>query len=455
MPRLPRLAVGTVQPQADSQVITWALMQALRQSGREIQHYAGRAVLPQTAGASAITGLASRCLDSWVMTPEVCRSLFLQGLGECDLAVVEGSFDGRCHGFNHSNGDRDLAGGRLDTLCDWLGLPKIAVIDVRQLAACRLLRAVPGVEALLLDRVADAAELARWRTTFETLWGVPVVGALDECAAARWSVARLPAGGRPPLDLCEELGARFASRSNLARIAALADRPFVSSGTYNSFCRCRARGRVRVAVAYDRAFQGYFTETLELLEQGGAEVVAFSPLVDESLPEDIDLIYLGDANLEPQVAALAENQCMLMALRSWICCGGAVYAEAGGLAYLCDSYETASGASYSLAGALPATARYLPTHDAAEACEVELPRDTWLGETGTRLRGYRSAAWQISLTPTPGSIATPEQSPSLIVRRGLVGSLAQVDFAAQPELLARFFQPARAGLRFSPSQVAL
>ncbi len=48
MPRLPRLAVGTVQPLADSQVITWALMQAMRQSGREIQHFAGRAVLPRT-----------------------------------------------------------------------------------------------------------------------------------------------------------------------------------------------------------------------------------------------------------------------------------------------------------------------------------------------------------------------------------------------------------------------
>ncbi len=454
MPRLPRLAVGTVQAQADSQVITWALMQALRQSGREIQHFAGRAVLPPTTGASAITGLASRCLDSWVMTPEVCRALFLQGLGECDLAVVEGRFDG-WNGFDGRNATGDLPGGRLDTLCHWLGLPKIAVIDVRQLAACRLPSAVPGVEALLLDRIADEAELARWRTTFETLWGVPVVGALDECAAARWRVTKLPLGGRPPVDLCEELGARFAARANLTRIASLADRPFASTGTYDAFCRCRARGRLRVAVAYDRAFQGYFTETLELLEQGGAEVVAFSPLVDDSLPEDIDLIYLGDANLEPQVAALAENQCMLMALRSWVCCGGAVYAEAGGLAYLCDTYETADDRPHALVGALPATARYLPTYDAADACELELPRDTWLGETGTRLRGYRSAAWQISLTPTPGSIATPEQSPSLIVRRGLVGSLAQVDFAAQPELLARFFQPARAGLRFSPSQVAL
>ena len=448
MPRLPRFAVGTVQPQADSQVITWALMQALRQTGREIQHYSGRAVLPQTAGAAAITGLASRCLDSWVMSPEVCRSLFLHGSSESDLAVVEGRFDGR-------HGDGDLPGGRLDTLCHWLGLPKFAVIDVRQLAACRLPDAVPGAEALLLDRVADEAELARWRTTFETLWGVPVVGALDECAAARWRVARLPIGGRPPVDLCDELGARFAARSSLARIAALAERPFVSTGTCNAYCHCRARGRLRVAVAYDRAFQGYFTETLELLELGGAEVVAFSPLVDESLPEDIDLIYLGNASIEPHIAALSDNQCMLMALRSWVCCGGAVYAEAGGLAYLCDTFESVSGVPHSLAGALPATARCLPTHDTAEACELELPRDTWLGDAGTRMRGYRSATWQISLTPTPGLIATPERSPSLIARRGLVGSLAQVDFAAQPELLSRFFQPARNGLRFSPSQVAL
>ncbi|MGD9647270.1 MAG: hypothetical protein AB7U73_16275 [Pirellulales bacterium] len=445
---MPRLAVGTVQPQADSQVITWALMQALRQCGRDIQHFAGRAVLPRTDGATPITGVASRYLDSWVMSPEVCQSLFLRAAGQCDLAVVEGA-------FVPCGAGQQAAGGQLDTLCHWLGLPRLAVIDVQRLSPCLLPTAPAGIEGVLLDRIADEAQLARWQTTFESFWGVPVLGALDSCAEARWQIAQLPPGSRPLTNVCEALGERFLARSKLARILALAERPFSPCGSIEAYCRCHAHGRLRVGVAYDPAFQGYFADTLELLEQGGAEVVAFSPLADETLPEDIDLVYLGDAQLEPYAAALAENQCMLLAIRSWVCCGGAVYAEGGGLAYLCDRVEMADGVTHALAGALPAEARHYPSRNVAEPCELVLPRDTWLGEAGARLRGYRDANWQILLSPQPGVTAHPEESPCLVLRRGLIGSLAQIDFAAQPALMSRFFCPARAGLRFSPSQVVL
>ncbi|MBX9789268.1 MAG: hypothetical protein K2Y37_10165 [Pirellulales bacterium] len=381
------------------------------------------------------------------MSPDVCQSLFLRGVTQCDLAIVEGAYAPRQ--------SKSPPGGHLDAVSHWLCLPRLAIIDVRKLSPCRLPEAPAGIEGILLDRINDEADLARWQTAFETLWGVPVLGALDECTAARWCAAQLKPGERPPAELCGELGTRFSARSKLARIATLADRSFSPGADGGVYCRCRAAGRLRVAVAYDRAFRGYFGDTLELLEQGGAEVVAFSPLADEALPEDIDLVYLGDAQMAANAEALADNQCMLMALRSWVCCGGAAYAEGGGLAYLCENFESADGRRLALTAAIPATARCFPSRESAEPCEMVLPRDTWLGSAGTRLRGYRPASWQISLSPTAGVAATPDESPSLLVRRGLVGSLAQINFAAQPVLLSRFFTPARAGLRFSPSQVAL
>ena len=444
MPRMPRLAVGTVQRLADSQLVTWALMQALRRCGREIQHFASRTVLP-AQGAATITGYATRFLDSWVMSPDVCQSLFLRGTTECDLAIVEGAYVPR--------GATPTPGGCLDSLCQWLCLPRVVIIDVRQLSTCNLPEAPAGIEGVLLDRIGDEADLARWQTTFETIWGVPVLGALDECAAARSFAEQLRPDEHPPAELCNEVGARFASRSKFERLATLADRSALAAcADGGAYCLCRATGRLRIAVAYDRAFHGYFGDMLELLEQGGAEVVAFSPLADEALPEDIDLVYLGNAQIESHAEALANNQCMLMALRSW---GGAAYAEGGGLAYLCENFEDAAGRHHTLTAALPATARYYRSRGPAEPCELVLPRDSWLGAAGVRLRGYRPPCWQISLSPTAGVVATPDESPSLLVRRGLVGSLAQINFAAQPELLSRFFSPARSGLRFSPSQVAL
>ena len=51
--------------------------------------------------------------------------------------------------------------------------------------------------------------------------------------------------------------------------------------------------RTRLGVAQDRAFCFYYPENLELLAAAGAQLVPFSPLEDEQLPEDIDGMYFG------------------------------------------------------------------------------------------------------------------------------------------------------------------
>ena len=50
---------------------------------------------------------------------------------------------------------------------------------------------------------------------------------------------------------------------------------------------------VRIGVARDRAFCFYYEDSLDLLCRLGAEIVPFSPLSDERLPEDLHGLYLG------------------------------------------------------------------------------------------------------------------------------------------------------------------
>jgi cobyrinic acid a,c-diamide synthase len=69
--------------------------------------------------------------------------------------------------------------------------------------------------------------------------------------------------------------------------------------------------KIRIGVAMDKAFSFYYKENLELLEEAG-EVVCFSPLKDEILPENIDFLYLGGGYPEVFIEELSKNKPMLL-----------------------------------------------------------------------------------------------------------------------------------------------
>ena len=122
MPKFSGIAVGTTQPQADGTAVGWAIMEALSRRGMRVQSFLSHAYFCPRDGATAITGLPAHHLDSWLMTPAVCRGVFARGRRTSDLAIVEGSFtrDERLHSKPSSD---------FETLCNWLDLPRLAIVD--------------------------------------------------------------------------------------------------------------------------------------------------------------------------------------------------------------------------------------------------------------------------------------------------------------------------------------
>jgi cobyrinic acid a,c-diamide synthase len=432
MSHLPRLAVGAVQSGADSQVMTWALMGALRHAGLDVQHFYGQACLAAIDGAASITGSGSRYLDSWLMAPKTCRELYVRAAERADISIVEGRFDAAGRGC--------ACGGTLERLCDWLALPRLAVIDVARLAECQLPHLPRGTVGLLLDRVRGVRGLLLEQIRLEALLGAPVLGALPGLSHARRMIARLAHGSAPTSSICRELGLVFAQHARLDKLLELAERPY-PFGVPQDRCAPRAAlPDVRIAVAFDAAFKSYFHDALDQLERNGAEVLTFSPLKDEQVPS-CDIIYLGTGCPERFAERLSGNQCMLSSLRSHFRDGRRIYAEGGGLAYLCEAMETLDGKRRPMAGIVSATARQIAA-SASRPVEITIARETWLAEAGTRVRGYASCDWELAPEGALASLALePCHRGQLVASRGLVGSLLHINFAAQPRLLARFFEP--------------
>ena len=435
MSHLPRFAVGTVQSGVDSRPVLWALMETLRRDGLQVQSFLWRANFSGYREMAKVTGLNPRHLDSWLMTPEMCREVLLRGCQAADVAVVPGKYAPALDAG-------EAAGGTLETLCEWLDLPRLAVVDVSPVRRCLLPPRPERADGLLLDRVPEGEPLERLATDLEALWGVPVLGALPTVPQARAALGAVPRGSGPPRELVRQLGRQFIRRGKPGAVWDLAARrDFIAPAGPGRTIPCRP-GRVTVAMAYDEAFHCYFPDVLELLELRGATVIAFSPLRDESLPEGSDVVYLGCGHPERHAAALAENHCMKLALRSHLRQGRRIYGEGGGMAYLCQRMETSQGDFKRMVGIIPAEARLARVPQPPQPVEATLWRASWLGSAGSAVRGYRHSRWHLEPAGALVSLlAEKECRGDLVGSFHAVASRLHLNFAALPELLHRFLWP--------------
>jgi cobyrinic acid a,c-diamide synthase len=401
-----------------------------------------------------------RHLDSWLMTPDVSRCCFLQGGMPHDLAVVVGapSDDRMSAGPNQGGG---LLGGSgphgesssLDSLCQWLDLPLIFVLNAQSLDPCLLPTPPAPTVAVLLDNCEDSRTLAHWQTCLEARWGFPVIGGIcaDRTTRQRWhrALEDLNAGTTQGMasTFLDELGGSFAKhvrRDSLLRIAQSASR---LCDAPVSWPLLRPRRPVHVAVAYDDAINCYFPDSLEWLEALGARITDFSPLASESVPADADLIWLGCGHPERYAERLARNVCLMESLRSRVRAGARVYAEGGGLALVCSSMRCQAG-EFPMAGILPALAQFQANagHELRPVA-FQPVGDPWLGTQP--LRGYLHNSWTIRHEESPGGreasvtdFSADSPCPLSLVGDGnVIASCIQLHFASQPQLLNALLAP--------------
>ncbi|MDB9344522.1 cobyrinic acid a,c-diamide synthase, partial [Nodularia spumigena CS-588/06] len=113
---------------------------------------------------------------------------------------------------------------------------------------------------------------------------------------------------------------------------------------------------VKIAIARDRAFNFYYQDNLDLLQNLGAELVFWSPLEDAELPPDVQGMYFGGGFPEVYASALAANSSALQTVKTAILAGMPTIAECGGLMYLCEQIIDFEGKSWSMVGILPTSA---------------------------------------------------------------------------------------------------
>ena len=301
----------------------------------------------------AVLGVESHNLDLFFSTPETVRSLYARHAAGHGAAVVEGAM-----------GYYDGLGGVSDTasawhLADTLDLPALLVVrpkgasltlaaTLRGLLAFRTPHHIAGI--LLNDCTENLYKMLRPMLERET--GLPVVGYLPFLPGAAIESRHL--GLKTAAEIAD-LQARLKLLADAAQssidwplLQRLFDRPAPAAAP-----PAAVPPRVRLAVARDAAFCFTYAETLEALQENGAELCFFSPLQDTALPPDIGGLYLPGGYPELYAAELAANAPMRAALKAAVENGLPTAAECGGFLYLGQTLEDTDGTPHLMAGVLP------------------------------------------------------------------------------------------------------
>lgn len=194
---------------------------------------------------------------------------------------------------------------------------------------------------------------------------------------------------------------------------------------------------VRIAVAKDNAFCFYYEDSLQVLRDMGAELVEFSPLADDSLPEDIHGIYLGGGYPELYAKQLSENLSMRESICKTLERKVPCIAECGGFMYL-----TRSIAGEPMVGALEGDCVDTGKLTRFGYVTLKAKADNLLCKTGEEIRGHEFHHWDAS---EPGSGFTASKSTGkcwdcVVANDRLYAGYPHFHFYANPSFAKGFYE---------------
>ncbi|MDP8206449.1 MAG: cobyrinate a,c-diamide synthase [Candidatus Electryonea clarkiae] len=313
-----------------------------------------------------------RNLDTYLMSKDVILNTWIREGLKADIAVIEGNrglFDGL-----DARGSHSTAG-----LAKIIKVPILLVIDVTKMTrtAAALVLGVKAMDpdisliGVVLNRVAGKRHEKIIRDAIEKDVGVPVLGAIRKLDNKRMIPGRhlgLITTDEHPESLEAIETARNAVNEyldikliekliseNTAGFNDLDSNDLSSSErqvTKDIYQNGLKKQRVRIGIIRDAAFPFYYPENLESLESEGGELIEISALTDNSLPENLDAIYIGGGFPETHAGKLSANEAFLNSLKEAASKKIPIYAECGGLMLLAREIEY-KGQWFPMAGVLP------------------------------------------------------------------------------------------------------
>ncbi len=423
--RCPALLVAAPASGQGKTTVVAALARLFSRQGKQVRVFkSGPDFLDPQIHAVA-SGASVYNLDLGMCGETDARWRLTEAAAEADIVIVEGVmglFDG-------TPSSADIA--------ELFGIPVMAVVDASAMAqtfgaiAHGLASFRPGLpfSGVLANRVGGAGHAAMLRDAMPS--GMRWYGALTrdmDATLPERHLGILQAAEIPNLlarldrfaDVLEQTG--LGELPEPVRFAA-AQKPFVP----------RLLAGRRIAIAHDAAYGFIYPANLDTLRDLGAQLLFFSPLAGDALPE-ADAVWLPGGYPELHGARLAARDDLWRDLHAFIDAGRPVLAECGGMMSLFDTIVDKQGQAHGLAGVLPGRALLQPRFVALGTEWLDLPEGTLSGHTFHHSRTETDVLPALHARGADG-----RQGEAVYRRRRLVASYVHLYFPSNPQVVAALF----------------
>lgn len=383
----PRLLIAGTGSGCGKTTTVCAILQALKNRGYDVASFKCGPDYIDPMFHSEIIGAQSTNIDLFFSDEAQARSIFAKHAAELNIIEgVMGFYDGM---------SMDSEKASSHQVARALDAPAILVVNGRGMALSAAavvkgyleLRSPSGIEGVIFNNIS-AMTYPLLKAAVERECGVKVYGYMPncpECALESRHLGLVTAQEVDNLRNKMQILAQQAEKSiDMDGLIELmqAQNPIEAE----EFVQ-RHIGNVRIAVARDKAFCFYYRDNLEMLEEMGAEIVPFSPIGDEELP-DCDGLILGGGYPELYLEQLSRNETMRESIRNAITNGLPTFAECGGFMYL-----TANIARHTMVCAIKTNCFNAKKLQRFGYATISAEKDSLLFSAGDTIRAHEFHYW--------------------------------------------------------------
>ena len=427
--------------------VTLAILSYLAQKNEAVQSFKVGPDYIDPMYHNRVCHRISRNLDPVLTSPAYVQSCFDLHCVGVNYALVEGVM-GLFDGIKlHNQGDF----GSTAHIARLLDIPVLLVVDCSRLSGS-IAAIAHGfstfdqrvkIAGLVLNKVGSDRHLQILQDSLEPL-NIPILGVLRRQQQISLSDRHL--GLVPPEEINQvnnifnglaEIGRTCFNWEKLAPLLRVTPQKQVNKPESK-------KPSVRIAIAQDQAFNFYYQDNLDILQQQGVELIPWSPLKDK-LPENIQGLYFGGGFPEVFAQELANNTRGKNAIKTAINQGMPTLAECGGLMYLCENIIDFEEKTWEMVGVLPTEAIMTKNltlgYRQAKAIENSIILEQ--GETVWGHEFHRSQLTQESRKPLLETKGYQTHSPTVYQGWGLKrvqASYVHLHFGVNKQLVERFIK---------------